>query len=182
MSTGDRIYTDVKTIPKNEVGLLLGTAKYKDRARKIINEYYQNRINAAAALYMAGKIDYIIVSGDSSMGYSEPNEMRNDLLAMGVPSSKIFMDNAGFRTLDSVLRCHDIFGQTKFTIISQEFHNRRALFIGLSKQMDVVAFNADDGNQYMAVNFREQFARVRMVMDLITDKKARVYGGKVEIR
>ena len=127
VATKGQLYSDVARVPKNKVGLLLGTSKYKDKARHIINPYYQNRIDAAVELYMAGKIDYIIVSGDnSSVYYNEPELMRNDLIAQGVPAKKIILDNAGFRTLDSVLRCRDIFGQTSVTIISQEFHNKRS--------------------------------------------------------
>ncbi len=165
------------------MGLLLGTSKYKDKGRQIINDYYQNRIDAAVALYMAGKVDYIIVSGDNStVYYNEPQLMRDDLIAKGVPANRIVLDNAGFRTLDSILRCRDIFGQTSFTIISQAFHNKRALYIANHKDLTAVAFNAEDGVDYWTVNLREKFARIKMLCDLATDRKAKVYGEKVEIR
>ena len=112
-----QMYYDVAAIPKNKVGLLLGTAKYLDKSRNIVNPYYQYRIDAAVALYMAGKIDYIIVSGDSNtIYYNEPELMKKDLIAHGIPAKRIYMDNAGFRTLDSILRCRDIFGEDHITI------------------------------------------------------------------
>lgn len=182
-STATQIYSDVNAIPKNKVGLLLGTAKYKDRARNRINEFYQRRIDAAVALYMAGKIDYIIVSGDNSTQYyNEPKLMKNDLIARGVPENRIFMDNAGFRTLDSILRCRDIFGQTAFTVISQEFHNQRALYIANHKNVHAIAFNAADGDTFVEVTMREKLARVKMLLDLLLNKQAKFYGQPIEIK
>jgi len=182
-STSKQMYTDISAIPKNKVGLLLGTSKYKDKARQIVNDYYQYRIDAAVALYMAGKIDYIIVSGDNStVYYNEPATMKRDLMARGVPGNRIYMDNAGLRTLDSILRCRDIFNQDHITIISQAFHNQRALFIANHKNVDAIAFNAKDGDAYWSVTSREKLARVKMVMDLVLNKQAKYYGDTVEIK
>lgn len=182
-TTQDQIYSEIEAIPHNRVGVLLGTAKYNDKAKNIINTYYQNRIDAAVALYMARKIDYIIVSGDNgSQYYNEPLLMKHDLMARGVPANRIYMDNAGFRTLDSILRCRDIFGQKKFTIISQQFHNQRAVYIANHKKVITVAFNAADGDSYWDVVIREKMARVKMVLDLISNKQARLYGNTIEIK
>jgi len=181
-STRSQLYTDVNKIPKNKVGVLLGTAKFKDKAKKIINPYYQTRIEAAAALYMAGKVDYIIVSGDNStLYYNEPLLMKNDLIAMGVPASHIYLDNAGFRTLDSILRCRDIFGQKSFTIISQTFHDQRALYIANHKQVTAVAYCASDGDSFWEEMVREKLARVKMMLDLLFNKQARLYGEQIQI-
>lgn len=179
--TRGQVYSDINIIPKNKVGLLLGTAKYNDKARNIVNSYYQNRIDAAVALYMAGKVDYIIVSGDSSPYYNEPVIMKLDLMARGIPAKRIFMDNAGFRTLDSILRCRDIFGQNSFTIISQEFHNQRALFIANHKHVTTIAYNAKDGEPNFAAIIREKMARVKMVIDLCVNKQAMFYGERIDI-
>ncbi len=180
--TQGQLYYNVSSIPKNKVGLLLGTAKYNDKGRQIVNAYYQARIDAAVALYMAGKVDYIIVSGDNStMYYNEPLLMRDDLVARGVPVSHIFFDNAGFRTLDSILRCRDIFGQTSFTIISQTFHNQRALYIANHKDVKAVAICSADGDNYWSETIREKMARVKMMLDLLLNKQAKFYGDKVDI-
>ena len=182
-STEKQIFADVNAIPKNKVGLLLGTAKYNDKARNIVNLYYQNRIDAAVALYMAGKIDYIIVSGDNSNSYyNEPALMKADLVARGVPAKRIYMDNAGFRTLDSILRCRDVFGQDHFTIISQAFHNQRALYIANHKNITAVAYNAADGDSFWDATLREKMARVKMISDLLFNKQARYYGENITIR
>jgi SanA protein len=181
-STKQQIYTDVNAIPKNKTGLLLGTAKYQDKGRHIINPYYQNRIDAAVALYMAGKIDYIIVSGDSVAFYNEPVLMKQDLVARGIPANRIYMDNAGYRTLDSILRCRDIYGEDNITIISQSFHNQRALFIANHKRIHAIAFNAAEGGSLWDATFREKLARVRMAFDLVLNKQASYYGDRVEIK
>ena len=181
-STKKQIYSDVNLIPKNKVGLLLGTAKFKDKARHIVNLYYQNRIDATVTLYMAGKIDYVIVSGDSTTFYNEPVLMKEDLVARGIPAAKIYMDNAGFRTLDSILRCRDIFGEDHFTIISQGFHNQRALYIANHKNVSAIAYNAADGDSFWDATFREKMARVKMALDLLLNKQAQYYGERVEIK
>jgi SanA protein len=182
-ATSRQIYNDINQIPKNRVGLLLGTAKYNDKSKNIINVYYQHRIDAAVALYMAGKIDFIIVSGDNStLYYNEPLLMKNDLIARGVPAKCIYMDNAGFRTLDSILRCRDVFGQTRFTIISQRFHNQRAVYIANHKNVQTVAFNAEDGDSFWDVAIREKMARVKMMLDLLMNKQAKLYGDNIEIQ
>ncbi len=180
-TTQKQLYWDVNAIPKNKVGLLLGTAKYQDKARRKTNPYYQNRIDATVALYMAGKIDYIIVSGDSTAFYNEPALMKEDLVAHGIPAEHIYMDVAGFRTLDSILRCRDIFGLDKFTIISQPFHNERALYICNHKQITAIAFNAGNGNSFWDQIFREKMARVRMMYDLLFNTQAKYYGERIQI-
>lgn len=177
-----QIYSDINKIPKNKVGLLLGTSKYHDKGKKIINQYYQNRIDATVALYMAGKIDYIIVSGDNSTAYyNEPLQMKDDLIARGVPAKRIYMDNAGFRTLDSILRCRDIFREDHITIISQEFHNQRAIFIANHKKVTAIAFNAEPGDSYWDAVLREKLARVKMAMDLVLNTQAKYYGDTIAI-
>lgn len=180
-TTAKQLYDDVNAIPKNKVGLLLGTAKYTDKARHIVNLYYQNRIDAAVVLYMAGKIDFIIVSGDKSPNYDEPAIMKADLIARGVPAKRIYMDNSGFRTLDSILRCRDIFGLDHVTVISQPFHNQRALYIANHKKVTAIGFNAKDGDSFADAIFREKLARVLMGLDLLLNKQARYYGEPVHI-
>lgn len=181
-NTTKQLYSDINAIPKNKVGLLLGTAKFTDKAKHIVNLYYQNRIDAAVELYMAGKVDYIIVSGDKSPNYDEPAIMKADLIARGVPAARIYMDNSGFRTLDSILRCRDIFGLDHVTIISQQFHNQRALYIANHKKVTAVAFNAKDGDSFADAIFREKLARVLMALDLLLNKQARYYGEPVHIQ
>lgn len=181
-ATSGLLYTSVKDIPHNKVGLLLGTGKCLSSG--YLNRYYKNRIEAAVALYKAGKIDFILVSGDNSRkDYDEPTTMKEDLIRQGIPEDKIFLDYAGFRTLDSVVRSNAIFGQTSITVISQEFHNQRALYIAKRKGITAVGYNAKDvGKQYgKYTRLRERLARVKMMLDLTFGKKPKFYGDPIAI-
>jgi len=178
-----KVYNSTEKIPHNKVGLLLGTSKTLSNGR--INLYYKYRIDAAVDLFKSGKIDFILVSGDNStQDYDEPSTIKEDLIKNGVPSNKIFLDYAGFRTLDSIVRCKEIFGQNSITVISQQFHNERAIYIAENKGIQAVGYNSK--NVTVRYGFktlvREKFARVKMFIDLIFDKKPRFLGDKIEIK
>lgn len=181
-SSDEYIYADIDKIPSNKVGLLLGTSKYL--ASGAINHYYSNRIEAALDLYMAGKIQIIIISGDNSRkDYNEPVMMKNDLISLGVDPKDIFLDYAGFRTLDSVVRCDKIFGQKNFTVISQEFHNERAIFLARRNGLDAIGYNAKEVSKYFGfkTSVRERLARVKMIIDLAIQKQPKYLGETVDI-
>ena len=95
--------------------------------------------------------------------------MMQSLLKAGVPQDRIVADYAGFRTNDSVIRAHKVFMLNKVTIISQEFHNERALFIANHLGIDAIGFNASDpyseGSNFK-VKLREFFARIKCVIDM----------------
>jgi SanA protein len=182
-STKSQIFTDVSSVPKNKVGLLLGTSKRL--ANGHMNLYYRYRIDATVALYNAGKIEYVLISGDNGRKeYSEPEDMMADLIAAGIPAERIYLDYAGFRTYDSIVRCREVFGEDNVTIISQPFHNERAIFIANYKDIHAVAFNAQDvsANYSIKVTIREKFARVKMLIDLLFNIDPKFYGPRVEIK
>lgn len=177
-----KLFTDVEAVPYNKVGLLLGTSKYL--ADKRLNYYYTYRIEAAEKLYKAGKIKCIIVSGDNGHAdYNEPQTMRDDLISRGVDSSHIFLDYAGFRTFDSMIRLKEIFGQDSVTVISQPFHNERALYIASREGIAAVGFNARDVNQSAGgpVQVREKLARVKVILDYVFHTKPKFLGEKVMV-
>lgn len=181
-STEDYIFNDPKTVPFNKVGLLLGTSKRVSSGNT--NLYYKYRIDAAVKLYQSEKVEYILVSGDNgTLNYDEPTTIKNDLIKRGIPTSKIFLDYAGFRTLDSVIRSRAVFGQKRITVISQQFHNERAIYIAKSKGIKAVGFNAQDVSKRYGKKtmLRERFARVKMVLDLIFGKSPKFLGDKVKI-
>ena len=178
----DNIYSNTLNTPKNKVGLVLGTSKYLNHGT--LNLFYKYRIAAAIKLFNAGKIEYIIVSGDNGReGYDEPSDMMRDLIAAGIPKDKIYPDYAGFRTLDSVVRSKEIFGQEKVTIISQQFHNERALYIARKKGINAIGFNAQDVPKSLgrSVYQREYFARVKMMLDLFLHKNPKYLGEKITV-
>ncbi|SDS03163.1 SanA/YdcF family protein [Winogradskyella sediminis] len=171
-------YDDIDTIPKNNVGLVLGASKWAPSGS--INLFYKHRVDAAVALYKAGKIDYILVSGDNGRkDYDEPTDFKNDLVANGIPAEHIFLDYAGFRTLDSIVRAKKIFGQNAITIISQKFHNERAIYIAQHNDIDAVAYNAKDVYKTPP---REYLARTKARLDLLFDIKPKFLGDKIAIK
>lgn len=178
-----RIYTDMDSIPYNKVALLLGTNPLNRKGRP--NPYFTNRINTAAKLYHAGKIDFIIASGDNhTLQYDEPTAMRDSLIAHGVPEERIILDFAGFRTLDSVVRAKEIFGCDSLTIISQEDHNARALYLADANGIDAVAISAPfRAGRWVRTRLalREWLARDKMMLDIWFGKQPHFLGEKIEI-
>lgn len=180
-STGHRVFSDIEKLPDNSVALVLGTSSKTVSGH--VNPYFLTRMETAAELYKQGKIDHLILSGDNrSMYYNEPVEMRKALIKLGIPSSAITLDYAGLRTLDSVVRCKEIFGQTKITIITQPFHSYRALFISRFYDIDAVAMVADEPGleSSLKVRLREYFARTKAVLDLYILKTAPRFLGEKE--
>ncbi|WP_406038326.1 vancomycin high temperature exclusion protein [Succinimonas sp.] len=173
---------EIDAIPYNRTGLVLGTSKYLVHGG--INGFWTARINAASDLYHAGKISYIVVSGDNShRNYNEPRQMRKALIAKGVPRDRIYLDYAGFRTLDSVVRIQRIFRQKNITVISQDFQNERAIYIARQHGINAVGFNAESStDNIFTTDIREFFARIRCVLDLhVWNSKPRFLGDAIHI-
>ena len=164
------IYYDIEKIPNRPYGLVLGTSKYF--ANNTLNLFYYNRLLAAQRLFEAKKVDYLLLSGDNrTLQYNEPRTMLKDLKKMGVPQEFIYLDFAGFRTLDSVIRADQVFKAHSLTIISQKFHCERALFIAKFHNIDAICFVADYPQVYSFVRVREFFARLQAVWDLMVERE-----------
>lgn len=176
------IFNNSKDIPKQKAGILLGTSKQLKNGSP--NQYFVKRIEAAAELFHVGKIEYVIVSGDNSTkDYNEPEDMRNALIEKGVPENKIFLDYAGFRTFDSVIRAKEIFGQTTFIIISQKFHNQRAIYIARKNGIEAYGYNAGDVGKYggFKTKVREYLARTNVFVDQVIGKQPKFLGERITI-
>lgn len=175
-----KVFSDIDSIKFNKVGLLLGTTP-QARIDRITNYFFIYRIDAAEQLYKAGKIEKILISGDENSldGVNETECMRDSLVARGVPESAIILDGKGYRTIYSVVNANKVFGLKSFTVISQKFHNERAIYqaehLGLDVE-NIQAYNAQDPKSKRAylILIREYFARVKMFLDLIT------YDDKIE--
>ena len=182
-TANDRIYSSIADVPHNRVALLLGTSPLNRNRRP--NSYFTNRIATAAGLYRAGKVDYILASGDNhTRYYNEPIAMRDSLRANGVPADCIILDYAGFRTLDSVVRAKEIFGCDSLTIISQADHSARALYLAKSSGIDAVAVQAPlRAGRWVCIRMavREWLARDKMMLDIWFGKKPRFLGEKLPI-
>ncbi len=177
-----KTYDNAAQIPHRHVGLLLGTSKYVGGGR--LNLYYQYRIQAATELLQQNKIDYLVISGDNSRPeYNEPETMRADLIAAGIDSNRLFLDYAGFRTFDSMIRLREVFSQDSVTVISQKFHNERALYIARREGIAAIALNARDVSKAAGfkTQLRERGARVKVFLDYLLGTKPKFLGEKVVI-
>ncbi|MEZ4790011.1 MAG: ElyC/SanA/YdcF family protein [Flavobacteriales bacterium] len=163
-----QLFTDVGSIPFNQVALVLGTLPVARDGGP--NPFFVERMEAAAELYCSGRVQHLILSGDADIwGYDEPEEMRTALLARGVPAADMTLDRAGLNTFASVERAKSVFGHERFTIVSQEYHNERAVFIAEELGADAVAYNATALPIHQAKRswLRERASRVKMWMDLV---------------
>ncbi len=158
---------DVQNLPVATACLVLGTSQHLSDERE--NLFYKYRIAAAVQAYTAGKCTRIVVSGDNRhTNYNEPEKMKRSLVELGVPVAAIYRDYGGDRTLDSVIRFKRVFGQSSGIVISQQFHNARAIYIGRANGIDLVGFNAQDVDAYngFRTKLREIFSRARAVIDV----------------
>jgi SanA protein len=181
-STAAQVFSTVEAVPFNHVGLVLGTSE-KGRGGGP-NQFFARRIEAAAALYHADKVEHLLLSGDNGRtDYNEPEDMRRALIAAGVDSTDITLDYAGFRTFDSMVRAREVFGQRRFTVISQRFHNERAVYIARHSGLDVVGFNAADveGSAGWRTLLREKAARVKVFLDMAFGVEPHFLGEPVEL-
>ena len=179
---GEQVWEKVEAIEPREVGLLLGT---RPRGTYGPNLYFRYRIEAASRLYHAGKIRKIIVSGDNSRKeYNEPEAMRRALEEKGVKPEDIYEDYAGFRTLDSVIRADKVFGQKKFTVISQMFHCKRAIYLAKRNGIDAIGFAAQDvrAPRFRIRNhLRETLSRSAAVLDTLLGRGPHFLGEPVRL-
>lgn len=181
-SARGRLYDDVQALPHQHAALLLGTSSKLRNGTP--NPFFEHRMDAAAGLFRAGKVDCILVSGDNRhASYNEPMAMRAALLERNIPDSLIFLDYAGFRTLDSVVRACEVFGQNSYIVVSQRFHNERAVYIAVRYGIDAVGYNAADVRAPGAwrVRAREWLARVSACWDVLTGRAPHFLGEKIEM-
>lgn len=157
---------EVEEIKDQKQVLLLGTNKHI-RGTESPNLYYSYRINAVEEAYNAGVVKEIIISGDrtDSLNYNEPQDMKDDLVARGVPADIIKLDYEGFRTLDSILRTKAMYNLDNVLVISQKFHVERALFQAWFYEINSWGLPSA-GTMTNAMVIREAMAKPKVIMDL----------------
>ncbi len=181
ISTKERVMSDTDSLPNARVALVLGTSP--NTVTGGTNPYFAARMKAAAELYKQGKVSHILVSGDNgSPFYNEPERMKKALMNNhGIPAESITLDYAGFRTLDSIVRCKKVFGQNEVIIVTQSFHSYRALFISDYYHLKAWAYVAPaTSTGKIKVLFREYLARTLAVWDLYLIHREPKFLGKKE--
>ncbi|WP_353250170.1 ElyC/SanA/YdcF family protein [Salinisphaera sp. T31B1] len=166
-ATRGLIYDDISRLGVHDVGVVLGTSPYTRYGNQ--NLLFTHRMMAAAELYAAGRVRHLLVSGSNpDRTYNEPRKMYQALRRLGVPDAAITLDFAGFRTLDSIVRANRIFGLESYIVVSQRYHDYRALFIADHYGIDAVAYirPEEDRRQPLRTEAREYLARVKAVVDL----------------
>jgi SanA protein len=165
----NKTYTEA-TVPARRVGIVFGAGLWRDGSPTPI---LQDRVETAARLFFAGKIEKLLMSGDNSLvEYNEPEAMRQYALRLGVPDSAIVLDYAGRRTYDSCYRAQAIFRVKTAILITQKFHLARALFLCNALGLDGVGIEANNRVYRTASllfwNFRELPATLTAFADVLT--------------
>ena len=182
-----RTYDSVDSIPYNRVGLLLATSPITPGGAR--NFYFDNRIKAAEELLKAGKVDFIIASGgdytkDHKYGCDEPAAIRDSLVARGIPEERIILDYEGTRTMNSIVKAKEVYGLDSITLISQKYHNERAIYLADKYGLHAIGYNAKPSHirrNRIKNTIREYFARPKMFIDLTFGKRADIKADSITI-
>ncbi len=166
-SADGRCFDEIKDVAEAPVAVVLGTSPWAANGRA--NRFFMPRMKAAASLYKAGKVKALIVSGDNGTEeYDEPTEMKRVLVELGVPEHRVVCDYAGFRTLDSVVRAKEVFGQQRVIFVSQKFHNARAIYLAHAFGIEAWGLDATEVPVSLSVQtfLREKLACVKAMLDV----------------
>jgi SanA protein len=176
------VTTDPAKVPHAQAALVLGAQVYRDGRPSIM---LRDRVNAAADLYRAGRVDKLLLSGDHSrVDYDEVGTMRRLLLDQGIPAHDIFTDHAGFDTWDSAQRARRVFDVSSAVVVTQGFHMARALYDARRAGLQATGFVADRrqyGKIMGKLRVREAAARVKTLGDALTGADPRFLGTEIPI-
>jgi len=179
-STKKNIYYSIKRFPKNDVGIIFGAGINGNQPSK----YLKDRLDAGIMLWKAKRINKILLSGDNGREeYDELTVMKNYCFNHGVDTTKIFIDYAGFDTYSTMYRAKHIFKIKKATLISQEYHLNRAIYIGNKLGIKSVGYSANKG-EYLGYNyvcFREYGSIFKSFFDVLRNRQPRFLGGEINI-
>lgn len=182
LNASGRVYRSVASAPPNKVAIVFGAGVRNGQPTAILYD----RVASAVALYKAGVVQKLLMSGDTLRGfeyYNEPGAMRRAALAMGVPDEDIVLDQAGRSTYDTCYRARDIFGVQSAILVTQDFHLDRAIFTCDVLGVKVVGYAADR-RQYRRIwwnELREIPATLNAVIELFITRPEPVLGKKIVI-
>ena len=131
--------------------LVLGAGVYADGTPTPV---LQDRLDRGIELYRKGVSDKLLLTGDNGqIEYNEVEVMKNYVLAAGVPDEDIFLDHAGFSTYESMFRAQAVFCAKSAVVVTQRYHEYRALYIGDRLGLEVTGVSAAD------ISYRGDIAR-----------------------
>lgn len=177
-TTRNLVHDSISDTPSNSVGIVLGTSDRTSSGE--LNLLFSARMRSTAQLFFARKIKSILLSGDGTdRYYNEPMMMKKRLISLGVPDSVMIIDSFGLRTFGSMMRAREVFKVRRATMITNDFHSFRALFIGRQFEMDVVSYcdERSSGVRRYKQSIREYFARTLCLIDLFFVNTESVYLG-----
>lgn len=167
------VSTQLSTLPYTQVAIIPGASVRAGAPSPVLAE----RANAAIELYFSGKVSKILVTGDNGqLSHDEVTPVRKYLLNAGVPSQDIFLDHAGFDTYSSMYRARDVFKATSVTIVTQDFHLPRALYIARRLGLNAYGFVADGSGTSPYDYIREIPASDKVIFDLAFKREPKYLG------
>lgn len=144
------------------------------------SDMLRDRLDAAIALYEAGVAPKLLLSGDNGQkGYNELHVMFQYCLQRGIPREDLFCDHAGFSTYDSLYRASSIFEVQRAIVVTQTYHEYRALYV--AKNLGISALGvASDQEKYRGALFREGREVLARAKDLVKShmRPAATVGGE----
>lgn len=179
-STREDIHYTLQQLPKNDVGIIFGAGINGDQPSK----YLKDRLDAGILLYKSNRINKILLSGDNGReGYDELTVMKKYCFKHGVDTTKIFIDYAGFDTYSTLFRAKSIFKVKSATLVSQEYHLNRAIYIGQKLGVNSVGFSANSGTYlgYKYVTFREYLSIFKSFLDVLRNREPHFLGKPIDI-
>ena len=139
VNTTKKQITEVTPEDGYETALILGA---KVHAGGRLSDMLRDRMDAGIALYRAGTVKTLLLSGDDSGEWGEVTAMKAYALQNGIPEEAVLTDGEGYSTYESVCRAADVFGIEKLVLVTQEYHLHRALYIANDLGLDAVGVSA----------------------------------------
>lgn len=164
----------VSQVPEEPVAIVFGASVYSDGTP---SPYLRARLDLAYALYAAGKVRAVLVTGDNRTNtYDETSTMSDYLVARGVPAVKVVGDYAGFDTYDSCVRAKQIFGIDRAILTSQSYHLPRAIAVCRSVGVDAWGVGDDfappmDPDLWRSYSAREWPANLKAAWDVVSRRQ-----------
>lgn len=169
---------DISSVPSAQVAIVPGAGITADDRPTLA---LRDRIDGAIALYRAGKVQKILMSGDnSSIYYNEPGVMTNYAIQQGIPESDIVQDFAGRRTYDTCYRAKEIFGLETVIITTQQYHLPRMVFLCEQLGLNTYGIPVEQSdylpNRYLFWKMREVLATLAAYIDIYFLKPEPILG------